>query len=325
MKISVIVPVYNSEKFINRCIDSILAQTYSDWELILIDDGSTDSSLSILYKYKYQDSRIKVIHQENSGPGCARNIGISHASGDYIVFVDSDDRINKEYFYLLSQKNEDVVYIDVNQIDENFHLIKTEHLSSFKKLSKDAFLRQQMTGKINWGGVRKAVKRELLLDNNICFSNHKIGEEAIYSFLILLNAETFSFLDSTVYEYINRKGSQSALPIDNPWGEVFSSLRKEIIKMNMYQRYANTLNACETVAALISLDKMALKYNYHIYKELAKKTFVNWQNNIDKNFKIDFHSLNKKAIILYPFLRSGWYMPVYFISHMRKKIKQFLS
>lgn len=317
MKISVIVPVYNSEKFINRCIDSILAQTYSDWELILVDDGSTDSSLSILYKYKYQDSRIKVIHQENSGPGCARNIGISHASGDYIVFVDSDDQINKEYFYLLAKQNEDIVYIDINQIDENFHLIKTEHMSSFQKLSKDEFLRQQMTGKINWGGVRKAVKRKLLLDNNIGFSDHKIGEEAIYSFLILLNAKTFSFLNKTVYEYINRKDSQSALPMDNPWGEVFSALREKIIEINLYQVYADTLNACETTAALIALDKMALKYEYQTYKELAKKTFINWKNNIDIQYGTDFHSLSKKAIILYPFLKFGWYTPIYIISHIR--------
>lgn len=156
MKISVIVPVYNSEKYVGRCVDSIIAQTYQNWELILVDDGSTDNSLSILQEYENHDSRIKVIHQNNEGPGIARNTGIINAIGDYIVFVDSDDRISEDYFDLLSKKNEDVVFIDVDQVDEDFRVLKREHMSSFEGLSKDAFLRQQMTGKINWGGGTKS-------------------------------------------------------------------------------------------------------------------------------------------------------------------------
>ena len=158
MKISVIVPVYNSEKYIERCVESIMAQTYQNWELILIDDGSVDNSFSILCEFEKQDSRIRVFHQNNMGPGIARNVGISRATGDYIVFVDSDDRINADYFNLLSKKTEDVVFIDIEQVDEDFRVLKTEHMSFFKNLSKDDFLRQQMTGKINWGGCEKLSK-----------------------------------------------------------------------------------------------------------------------------------------------------------------------
>lgn len=318
MKISVIVPVYNSERYVRRCVDSIIAQTYPNWELILVDDGSMDSSLSILCEYEKQDSRVKVIHQENMGPGIARNAGISHATGDYIVFVDSDDRISPDYFNLLSNKTEDVVFIDIDQVDENFHVLKTEHMSSFKNLSKDTFLRQQMTGKINWGGVRKAVKKDLLLDNKIGFSKHKIGEEAIYSFLILWNAETFSFINGSVYDYVNRVGSQSGFQMDDPWGEVALALKKKIIEMDLYTKYANTINAFIITAAIVSLNKMALKYEYRDYRKLAKKRIQNLRQNVDLQYPIDFHSLDEKAIIVYPFLKMGWIAPVYIISRLRR-------
>ena len=89
--ISVIVPVYNAEKYINRCISSIISQTYSDWELILIDDGSIDHSFSLMKEYEKKDKRIIAIHQENQGAGAARNRGLNLVTGDYVVFIDSDD------------------------------------------------------------------------------------------------------------------------------------------------------------------------------------------------------------------------------------------
>ena len=153
MTISVIVPVYNTEFLVGRCIDSITAQTYPDWELILVDDGSTDGSLGVLREYESRDSRIKVIHQENAGPGLARNKGIQNASGDYIVFVDSDDVVKPDYFEKLSHETADVVFIDINQVDEDFHVQREEHMSDYRDLSKDDLLRSQMTGKFPWGGV----------------------------------------------------------------------------------------------------------------------------------------------------------------------------
>ena len=317
MKISAIVPVYNSERYIERCVDSIITQIYQNWELILVDDGSTDNSLSILREYENSDSRIKVIHQENAGPGIAINTGVSYATGDYIVFVDSDDRISADYFDFLSKKTEDVVLIDVDQVDENFQVLKTEHMSCYKNLSKDAFLRQQMTGKINWGGVRKAVKKDLLLNNKIEYSNHKIGEESIYSFLVLWYAKSFSFIDRPVYDYVNRLGSQSDLPVDDPWGDVAIALKQKIVEMGLYTDFANTINAFLITATAVSLDKMALKYGYRIYRKLAKKRIKAMRNSIDLQYSIDFTSLDIKSIALYPFLKMGCVTPVYFISRLR--------
>ena len=96
-KISVIIPVYNTEKFLHRCIDSILTQTYTDFELLLIDDGSKDSSGSICDEYAEKDSRVRVFHKENGGVSSARNLGLDNAWGEWITFVDSDDYIEENF------------------------------------------------------------------------------------------------------------------------------------------------------------------------------------------------------------------------------------
>ena len=129
MKISVIVPVYNAANYIAKCIQSVQNQTFSSWELILIDDGSQDNSLDIIRRFAIEDDRIKVIHQENSGAGMARNNGIENAIGDYIVFLDSDDYISEKYLSLLSSHNEDVVFIDVEAVDEGGNVVRREYLS----------------------------------------------------------------------------------------------------------------------------------------------------------------------------------------------------
>lgn len=154
IKISVIIPVYNAERYVGNCIESVEAQSYTDWQLILVDDGSKDRSLEVCRHYADQDNRILVIHQENAGPGIARNTGIAQASGDYVVFVDSDDYIEPEYFRLLSQHDEDVVLIDANDVNGSGQVVRKEWMSTYKILSKDSFLRCQMTGKIPWVGAQ---------------------------------------------------------------------------------------------------------------------------------------------------------------------------
>lgn len=151
--ISVIVPVYNSERYLDKCVQSITAQSYSDWQLILVDDGSWDGSWQMIQSYAARDCRIVPLHQENAGPGAARNYGMQHSEGDYVVFVDSDDIIESEYFELLSKHDEDLVFIDVQDKDLNGRIARREYMSQYKNLSKDEILRGQMTGKIPWGGA----------------------------------------------------------------------------------------------------------------------------------------------------------------------------
>lgn len=161
--ISIIVPVYNTEKYLDRCIQSVLAQTYTNWELLLIDDGSTDSSGAICDKYAAQDSRIKVFHKANGGVSSARNLGLDNAKGEWITFVDADDWIKPNFLSNLASligTEIDLVisYAERHYIDgaiqiesypaqhitqENFHSAFTDydlhwHTSPWGKLYKSA-------------------------------------------------------------------------------------------------------------------------------------------------------------------------------------------
>lgn len=314
MKISVVIPVYNTEKQVGRCIDSIRAQIYPDWELILVDDGSTDGSLTVLMEYEKKDSRITVIHQNNAGPGLARNTGIEHASGEYLVFVDSDDVIKPDYFEKLSKQTADVVFIDIDQVDEEFTVLQQEHMSDYQLLSKDDFIRGQMTGKILWGGVRKAAKLSLIKNNGILFSEHKIGEEAIYSFLLMHYASSFSFIKGSVYEYVNRSDSQSHQESLDPWGGVALALKDRIISMGLYEVYADTLNAFIATATIVSLDKIAQRYEYTDYKRKAKSRLDKYHSEIDMNYKVDKAHISMKALLLLPFLQTNLIFPLYIAS-----------
>ena len=125
-KVTVIVPVYNVEQYLRRCIDSILAQTFGDLELILVDDGSADSSGVICDAYAEKDSRVKVIHQKNSGVSAARNTGLDAAEGEYIAFVDSDDHVDPDYLAALLQTKADLVICGAILQKDNGEIIKEE-------------------------------------------------------------------------------------------------------------------------------------------------------------------------------------------------------
>ena len=105
--VSCIIPVYNTQKYLHRCIESVLAQTFTDWEMLLIDDGSTDASGSICDEYAVKDKRIRVFHKENGGISSARNVGLNYAQGEWIFFVDSDDSLPKTSLESLLSRSSD--------------------------------------------------------------------------------------------------------------------------------------------------------------------------------------------------------------------------
>lgn len=285
--LSIIVPVYNAENYLHNSMDCILKQTYRDIEVVLVDDGSTDNSGQICDMFAQQDSRVRVIHQKNAGAGAARNAGITKATGEYIVFVDSDDSIEPDYMEMLSKHNEDLVFIDVDRVDEQGKVLGKEYLSKYKGLKKDEILRSQMTGRVAWGGVRKCVKRELLIKNNIWYSNHKIGEEAIYSYLVLKFAQTVGFIEKPVYHYLQHGDSLSNSVVDDPWGEVALALREKALEVGDYPEYGDTINAFIEASAIVSVYKMAQHYPYNLFRQKSKDRWSQMQMQIDKKVPID--------------------------------------
>lgn len=137
MELSIIVPVYNTEKYLKECIESILNQTFKDFELILVDDGSTDNSGYLCDEFARTDSRIKVIHQCNHGLSVARNIGLENSTGDWIAFVDSDDTIDQNLYYKLihtaHNNKTDMAICLCNYTNENGNIISNIHIPNGKK------------------------------------------------------------------------------------------------------------------------------------------------------------------------------------------------
>lgn len=321
MKFSVIVPVYNAERYLEKCIMSVLHQSYENWELILIDDGSRDNSPRIVDEYAAKDKRIIVIHQNNAGPGIARNRGIKRATGDYVVFLDSDDYIAPDYFSLLAPKAEraDVVFIDVLQISPDGKILSKELMSEFKKWNKDKILRSQMTGKIPWGGVRKTVKRSILIENNIMYTDHKVGEEALYSFRVVHAARSVEFLDEKpVYFYVNHLGSQSKTVMEDPWGGAVETIKDYLEINRLYEEYADTVNAFAITSAVISIDKINLLYCGTEKRNHLKDRIISFEKCFNRNIKVDIKNMSIKAKFFVYFIINGITWPIVLGSNIKK-------
>ena len=205
--VSVIVPVYNVEKYLARCMDSIIAQTYKNLEILLIDDGSTDSSGKICDEYAEKDSRIRVIHQENQGLAEVSNIGLREAKGEWIQFVDSDDWIDAETIetcYNLSQKyNVDMVIFSIMTELENEKHLFYNHNHSYRLQNKYDVLRT-----IAFASVSRYNKfSKASLYKGVEYPKGKLYEDIATTHKVIANAERILDINIPFYHYYVRGGS----------------------------------------------------------------------------------------------------------------------
>ena len=229
--ISVIVPIYNVEKYLKRCVDSIANQSYTNLEIILVDDGSFDYCPSICDDYAKKDIRIKVIHREHGGPSDARNSGLEIATGEYIVFIDSDDWIHCDMinilYEILIKENADIVECKsvktngpVNDINdnENTNIISFTTEEAISALIDEKLLKQTVWNKI--------YKREIL--DGILFEKGKYHEDDFYTYQVFGNSKKVVLCDRVLYYYFQRN--------DSIMGEAFSIKRIAAIE-GKYNRY----------------------------------------------------------------------------------------
>lgn len=321
LTISVIVPFFNSELYIERCIKSVLAQSYSKWELILIDDGSTDKSVHICKSYSSRDERISYIRQNNTGPGGARNRGISEAKGDYIVFLDSDDSLMPDYLFCLSLHNEDIVFIDVLAVNESCRVLREEYMSRCFGMEKDDLLRSQLTGRIDWGGVRKAVKRDIIKSHDIKYSYHQIGEEAVFSFYVLYYSNTIGFINKPCYLYYQRAESQSRINDMDPWGKAAVGLIERLKSDNLYPIYKETLNALLLSATAVSINRIAVSYSLSYFFNPARERILLFENQKDKECGVDWSHMSFKARVLGFLVARHRYLSCWIICRLRNNVR----
>jgi glycosyltransferase involved in cell wall biosynthesis len=214
-KISIIVPIYNVEKYLNKCIDSILAQTFIDFELILVNDGSPDNCGEICNEYAKKDSRIKVIHKENGGVSSARNTGIEIAKGQYFGFIDSDDTIHEKMYEILYQNavqySSDIVlcdFLEVNEDENPEEKNKTEFsLLHYSNIQALYHLYTTEAGKSDmwvypWNKLYKG-----WLFNDLRFKEGRIYEDEFMAHEILYSSTKVTCVNEKLYNYLQRPDS----------------------------------------------------------------------------------------------------------------------
>lgn len=204
-KISIIVPVYNVGKYLRRCIDSILAQSFPDFELLLIDDGSTDNSGEICDEYASKDLRIKVFHKENGGVSSARNVGLDNVCGEWVAFIDADDEIKEGYLNIRKEyQNSDVIIKPYCLIrtDDN---CKPKYQKPRILRGRDAIFRYYVRKRNNalWD---KLIRRELIGSSRFNV-NVSIGEDFLFFLGVLPNVKVLAFDNVGAYCYYVREGS----------------------------------------------------------------------------------------------------------------------
>lgn len=209
--ISVIIPAYNIEKYIQKCVLSVLKQTYTNLEIIIVNDGSTDKTGAVCDELAKTDDRIKVLHQQNMGLSEARNNGIKLASGEYISLIDGDDIVKKDFLRNMAdamKDNVDVVVGGYKTVVDTKKILCINEMSNSTLSGKDATIRlltkQEDFFVIAWN---KLYKRGLFTKNNIWYPAKRIHEDNLTTYKLLSKARNVAIIDSSDYLYVKRAGS----------------------------------------------------------------------------------------------------------------------
>lgn len=285
--ISLIVPFYNCEKYIEECIKSLINQDYDNIEIILINDGSTDLSREIAKRYAEKDKRIRVVEQENSGVSVARNKGMELAKGEYIAFVDADDFIEKNYisflYGLITNNNVDIsVSLGIRKFDKYGREKKTkEQMQQSIILDKIKATEELLYYNIGVQPFNKLISRNLINKNNIKFEESiAYGEDFIFNIDCFINANAVAVGDKIIYNY-RVDNENSAMTKLKPRLIKDNIKAQEIIKNKIEKRNINLKKACcyakwhtycDCLNTIVGCgEKKKYKNEYNMLKNICKK------------------------------------------------------
>lgn len=288
VSVSVIMPVYNSSSFLNKSIESVQNQTLNDIEIICVDDGSTDDSLDILNELNDKYGNIKIICQENSGPGIARNNGIKNAQGEYIAFLDSDDifldddALEKMY-RLGKSKDSDLICANLKRINQDY-TIDTHYdflNSRFMYFYKEDILKSEDYG-IPFAFYRNLFKRSFLEKNGIDFPDLRFGEDPVFMVNVLVNVNEFLVLPLDLYGYNHSIGGGVNEKITNfekknayikHFKDIFDILKR------------HQLNSIFSIYKKEFIDYLFYSNNIHDgeIRRIVKDLFNNYKEYFDEN------------------------------------------
>lgn len=285
MKISIIIPCYNVGPYLSRCVESVLAQTYSDFEVILIDDGSQDDTGLICKNFSEQDPRVRYFFQENSGVSVARNLGIAKAMGEFVMFVDGDDFIEPNYierFYLEKGKGKWVICGFTNvisdQIIKNAYYSELLKLFPCRKLQKRDYLKILEYYSLS-SPCARIYEKNIIIDNCLFFQeNLSYQEDLVFNLNYLSYVEQVILLDYYGYYYVQNKNSST-----NRWHQNFNQLHFLFKKITQLIIDENDKLIIQKFLLNTILRKIS-----NIYHPYSPKKYIDKSTELKEMFESDY-------------------------------------
>lgn len=299
IKVSVIVPVYNVEKYIVKCINSIVNQKLKDIEIIVVNDGTKDNSIELI-KENFNDKRIKIFNKENGGLASARNFGVKKAKGEYLFFVDSDDFIDEncllDMYKKIGKTKVDMVICDYYKYFENEYKEHIAIIPFYEKNNKKCSITAMP------GAVCKLIRREIFIDNEIEFlENHYFEDNAIMPYVCAL-CNDFIYINKAYYYYLQRDGSiLNQQKYNKKWEDIFASLNNlynKFYENGIIEEYKNELEYIYIeyllhAANLKFIDFKEGLFNIKKASNIMREKFPNWR----RNYYYKKESLKYKIIV----------------------------
>ena len=290
--ISVIVPVYNVEKYLRRCVETIQKQTYADLEIILIDDGSTDDSGKICDDFSKGDRRIKVIHKKNEGLSAARNTGMENATGEYITFVDSDDYIDSKMYekmiMALESSHCDLCMCGSKTVDEQGNILRSEIFEN--KVYRGAEIIESIVIPLKTAAWNKLIKYESVINSR--FPEGKIhGEDLVFFSNYFSEGIKLVTIDYLGYSYVKHSNSITTRGFsEKSLDEVYCKDLASMIISKKYPQYKQ-VTACWSFRARINVIRKIILQNDILYENIIRE-YIEWMK---ENYSLVKDDLDKKT------------------------------
>ena len=285
-KVSVIVPIYNVEKYLEKCINSLLSQTLEDIQIILVNDGSKDNSGNIAREYeKNNKNRVIYVEKENGGLSDARNYGLKYATGDFVAFLDSDDYIEKNAYEEMYNKaiEENADYVECDFIWEFPNKIRVDKQYPYKN-------KKEMLSFVRVVAWNKLIKRQLITDNNLEFPKGLRYEDVEFTYKLIPFINKFAYVDKPFIHYVQREGSIANVQNERT-AEIFTVLDNVIEfykKNNIYEEYRDELEynyarylLCSSLKRMCKIKDKTIREKLLTESwERLNLNFPNWKENV---------------------------------------------
>lgn len=285
-KVSVIVPIYNVEKYLEKCINSLLSQTLEDIQIILVNDGSKDNSGNIAKEYEQNNKdRVIYVEKENGGLSDARNYGLKYATGDFIAFLDSDDYIEKNAYEEMYNKaiEENADYVECDFIWEFPNKIRVDKQYPYKN-------KKEMLSFVRVVAWNKLIKRQLITDNNLEFPKGLRYEDVEFTYKLIPFVNKFAYVNKPFIHYVQREGSIANVQNERT-AEIFTVLDNVIEfykKNNIYEKYRDELEynyarylLCSSLKRMCKIKDKSIREKLLTESwERLNSNFPNWKENV---------------------------------------------